>query len=73
MVSITDNQKKALIKGDKMTFTKEEKEILKQLVKNEIKELDEEGKPVFIMEDHPNFLAMEEKYETFLENLLKKL
>ncbi len=56
-----------------MTFTKEEKQVLKALVKNEIKELKEQEKPVFIMEDHPDFMAMEEKYEDFLENLLKKL
>ncbi len=54
-------------------FTKEEKEVLKSLIKNELKQLDAEGKTVFIMEDHPDFMAMEEKYETFLENLLKKL
>ena len=56
-----------------MTFTKEEKEFFKKIVQQELKELKEQGKPVFITEAKPGFLAMEEKYEDFLENLLKKL
>lgn len=56
-----------------MSFTENEKKLLKTLVQNELKALKEEGKTVFIVEDHPDFLAGEEKYEDFLENLLKKL
>ena len=56
-----------------MTFSKEEKEILKALVENELRIIKEQGKPAFIMEDKPGYIAMEGKYEDFLESLLKKL
>ena len=56
-----------------MTFTHEEKEFLKLLIKNELKIVEEQGKSVLITEAKPGFLAMEEKYEDFLERLLKKL
>lgn len=56
-----------------MTFTPQEKQFFKAIVENELKDLNNQGKPVFITEAKPGFLAMEEKYEDFLENLLKKL
>lgn len=56
-----------------MSFTEKEKKFLKVLVKKELDALKEEGETVLIVEDHPDFLAGEEKYEDFLENLLKKL
>lgn len=56
-----------------MSFTDNEKKLLKTLVQSELRTLKEEGNTVFIVEDYPDFLAGEEKYEDFLENLLKKL
>ena len=56
-----------------MSFDEKEKKLLKLLVEKEIESLQAEGETVFISEDHPNFLAGEEKYEEFLERLLKKL
>lgn len=56
-----------------MSFTDNERKLLKTLVQNELKNLKEQGNTVFIVEDHPDFLAGEEKYEDFLESLLKKL
>ena len=56
-----------------MSLTETDRKLLKNLVKNELAELKETGKTVFIVEDHPGFLAGEEKYEDFLETLLKKL
>ncbi len=56
-----------------MGFSDKEKKLLKILVQNELDSLKEEGETVFIVEDYPGFLAGEEKYEEFLETLLKKL
>jgi len=50
-------------------FTDKEKELLKSLVK---KELDEFGSEEKSIRPNPTFLAAEEKYEDFLEGLLKK-
>ncbi len=55
-----------------MQITNDEKKLLKILVKQEIKSFETEGKTI-IVEDFPDFLAIEEKYDTFLEKLLKKL
>jgi hypothetical protein len=55
-----------------MSFTEDEKKLLKLLVKKELESVDAEGKTVLI-EDNPSFLATEERYEEFLERLLKKL
>ena len=55
-----------------MSFTEDDKKLLKILVKKELDEFRAEGKTVFI-EDNPGFLALEERYEEFLEKLLKKL
>jgi hypothetical protein len=55
-----------------MSFTEDERKLLKMLVKKEMADLKEEGKTV-ITDDNPGFLALEEKYEEFLERLLKKL
>lgn len=56
-----------------MSFTENERKLLKSLIQNELTMLKKEGQTVFIVEDHPGFLAGEEKYENFLENLLNKL
>jgi len=56
-----------------MTFTDNEKKLLKTLVQSELDNLKAEGETVFIVEDYPDFLAGEEKYEEFLERLLNKL
>ncbi|MFC1741150.1 hypothetical protein ACFL3V_01295 [Nanoarchaeota archaeon] len=55
-----------------MSFTEDEKKLLKLLVQKELESVDSEGKTVLI-EDNPGFLALEERYTGFLENLLKKL
>ncbi|NQU78816.1 hypothetical protein HQ545_03525 [Candidatus Woesearchaeota archaeon] len=55
-----------------MVFTEDEKKILKLLVRKEIDEFTKEGKTL-IVDDNPSFLAVEEKYEQFLERLLNKL
>ena len=62
-----------MIRGEMMTFTEQEKEFFRTVIKQELEQLKEQGKGVFITEDKPTFLAMEDKYEDFLENLLKKL
>jgi hypothetical protein len=54
-----------------MTFTNNEKELLKILIKKEKKEFQNDEKK--IRPDFPGILKVEENYETFLENLLKKL
>ena len=56
-----------------MSFDTNEKKLLKTLVQKELETLKAEGETVFIVEDHPDFLAGEERYEEFLERLLKKL
>ena len=54
-----------------MTFTKQEKEIIKFLVKRELKDV--EKKEEEIKTESPVLLAAEEKYEIVLEKMLKKL
>ena len=53
-----------------MEFTNQEKEIIKFLVKKELEDV--EKKEEEIKTEGPKLLAAEEKYEIFLENLLKK-
>lgn len=55
----------------KMKFTDNEKEFLKQVVKKELDNFEDEGET--IIEAEPAFIALEEKYDEFLKNLLKKL
>jgi hypothetical protein len=55
-----------------MSFTADERKLLKMLVRQELDSFRKEGATVFI-EDNPNFMALEETYEIFLEKLLKKL
>lgn len=55
-----------------MTFTDNEKAFLKELVKERLEKVKAEGDTI-VHHVHPQFLAVEEKYEDFLENLLKKL
>ena len=55
-----------------MTFTKDEKAVLKRLVEEEIKEFEKEGSTI-IHADFPNFEAAEFKYDEFLKSLLKKI
>ena len=52
-------------------FSDKEKELLKSLVKKEIKKYTEEEKT--IRPDFPDVLKLEESYEEFLQKLLKKL
>jgi hypothetical protein len=54
-----------------MNLTKEDKEFIKLLIKNELKEFKKEGKTI-IEQDKPSFLAAEAKYEDLLKALLKK-
>ena len=53
-----------------MAFTKKEKEALKYLIKKELKGF--KGEKKTITDPQAGFLAMEEKYDVFLKNLLKK-
>lgn len=59
----------------KMTeeLTKEEKEALKYLIKEELKRFKEQEKEMEELRPNLPFLAVEEKYEDLLEKLLKKL
>ena len=59
----------------KMTeeLTKEEKEALKYLIKEELKRFKEQEKEMEELRPNLPFLAVEEKYEDVLEKLLKKL
>ena len=56
-----------------MTLTKEEKEFLKELVKVELKRIHKEKKEMKQLRPIVPFLAVEEKYDEFLEKLKKKL
>jgi len=55
-----------------MGFTSDEAKLLKLLVQKELESLNDEGKTMLV-EDNPVFMALEDKYEEFLEKLLKKL
>ncbi len=59
----------------KMTdeLTKEEKEALKYLIKQELKRFKEQEKEMEELRPELPFLAVEEKYEDLLEKLFKKL
>ena len=54
-------------------FTKEEKKVLRFLVDKELKDVLEKEAELDILRPGVAFLALEEKYEILLENLLKKL
>jgi len=53
-------------------LTKDEKEYLKQIVKEELSKLEKQEKSLFIGMSL-NFLKGEHEYKHFLEDLLKKL
>ena len=53
-----------------MELTNQEKELIKFLVKQELKKVEETEEDI---RPPIGFLAAEEKYEVLLENLLKKL
>ncbi|MBD3309647.1 hypothetical protein GF351_00325 [Candidatus Woesearchaeota archaeon] len=55
-----------------MTFTKQEKEVLKNLVKRELKDFREEEKDI-IGYTSPGFFKTEKEYEALLKGLQKKL
>gem|GEM_PF-6780374 len=63
---------KGIKKGDSMELTDDERKLLKLLVKKELEEFRQEGKTV-INYDNAAFPALEERYEEFLEKLLKRL
>ena len=54
-----------------MTFSKQERELLKLLVKKELDEFEKEDES--ILREPPMLLAAEAKYDLFLKDLLKKL
>ncbi len=54
-----------------MNLNKDEIQVLKSLVEKEIKEFSSEEKT--IRDVRPSFIASEEKYEGFLNSLLRKL
>lgn len=53
-------------------FTKQEKEFLRQLVKEKLKKFEHEAYEQ-IFTEQPPLLAAELRYDEFLKNLLKKL
>ena len=55
-----------------MKLSEDEKKLLRSLVQYHLKNLRSEDK-LIITEDHPNFLAGEEKYEEILKEIIKKL
>lgn len=55
-----------------MNLTKQEKEFIKSLIKNKLKEFEKEEKTI-IEQDKPSFLAAEVRYSDFLKTLLKKI
>jgi len=55
-----------------MTFTDNEKVFLKEMVKQTLEKVKKEESTI-VHHEKVSFLAAEEKYEDFLERLLKKL
>ncbi len=55
-----------------MSFTPDEKKLLKSLVQKELETFKQE-ETTFVTQDNPGFLALEERYEEFLEKLLTRL
>jgi len=55
-----------------MNLTTNEKEYLKKIVEKELKEFEAEGKTI-VVDEFPEFIALEVKYDEFLRNLLNKL
>ncbi|MBW2978319.1 hypothetical protein KY331_05730 [Candidatus Woesearchaeota archaeon] len=55
----------------KIELSKEEKELIKALLKQELKRF--EKKETEILTENPPLLAIEEKYDEFLKKVLKKL
>ncbi|MFH1668559.1 MAG: hypothetical protein ABIA62_01385 [Candidatus Woesearchaeota archaeon] len=55
-----------------MIFTPDERKLFTLLVQKELDTFKEEEN-TFVTQDNPGFLALEDKYEEFLEKLLKKL
>lgn len=56
-----------------MTLTKEEKQLLKRLVDIELKRVHKEKKEMKQLRPIVPFIALEEKYDEFLEKIKKKL
>jgi hypothetical protein len=54
-----------------MNLTKDEKDFLAYLTREELKKFEKDEESVIF--EPPSFLALEERYEEFLERLLKKL
>jgi hypothetical protein len=54
-----------------MKFTKDELEALREIVKKELENFQEDSDEITM--GPPQWFALEEKYEVFLEKLLKKL
>jgi len=57
----------------KLELKKEEKDALKYLIKEELKRFKEKEKEMEDLRPNLPFLAVEEKYDDFLEKLLKRL
>jgi len=53
-----------------MELTKDEKELIKSLLKKEIKSFEKADSE--ILTENPPLLAVEEKYDEFLKKILKK-
>ena len=58
--------------GDKMSLTNVDKKFLIQLIKKQLDKFAKEGNTIIIHDD-PSFLANEQKYDDFLNDIIKKL
>lgn len=56
-----------------MRLTKQEKEVLKYLLKKELKDFEAQEKEIKQLRPILPFLAVEERYDLLLEKILKKL
>ena len=54
-----------------MSFTEDEKKLLKHLIEKEIEQFEKKEEKIRPLV--PQFLAIEEKYDLFLKELLKKM
>jgi hypothetical protein len=56
-----------------MKLTEKEKDLLKYLLKKELKKFVKEENQELMFEDTPSFAALEKEYEALLKNLLEKI
>ena len=56
-----------------MKLTEKEKDLLKYLLKKELKKFVKEENKELMFEDTPSFAALEKEYEAMLKSLLEKI